>query len=187
MAEPTETWVDRIIREMDALVRGLRQRPILIVSALLVLLVYGIYRACQEYAGLSQWLNAHCESVRPGTVGWIYVGTRIDDHWNKSAADGPEPELTLKLTALPVSGSTYDTSYALNLRDALPMQQAAGTRPDMPASLGVLQENSKVKVDKVSQISITDSEKRVWIWAHVTVVEARHNDSLLLRLWSCLN
>lgn len=161
MADPEDTWIDRFIREVDAIKRQLRARPFLACIFLLGALAFGIYKLLPPTPAPDPML---------GKVGWIYVGIQIDDHWTQSVADGIEPALTLALTGHPHPGSTYQVVHGVELREALPVQQTAGARPPMPASQGALKVGSTVKVDQVSSINITESEARTWIWAHVTVV-----------------
>lgn len=162
MADPEETWVDRFIREVDAIKRQLRARPFLTCLFLFGLLAFGIYKYVLP--------APHPDSLR-GSVGWIYVGTRINGQWSQSAADGNEPALTLALSGLPETGTSYQVVRGVELREERPIQQAPGARPPMPASKGALKAGSLVKVDTVSPIDITENQRRVWIWAHVTVTE----------------
>jgi len=112
-------------------------------------------------------------TVTRGTAGWIYVGSQINDQWQKSQADGIEPALTLDVQNLPVRGKTYKVIQGVNLRDAAPIQRNDKSRPPMSNSKGTIGIGSIVKVDDIAEVEIDEPELRTWIWAHVTVVEAR--------------
>lgn len=109
-----------------------------------------------------------------GTVAWIYVGSRIGDEWKHSGADGLEPELTLDVSGLPIRGQSYRvTSGGLTLRTAPPVQRPDKSRPAMAASKGTIGPGSRVKVDDVVEVQIDEGVPRRWVWARVTVVEAK--------------
>ena len=97
----------------------------------------------------------------------------IADQWQKSQADGIEPPLTLEVSGLPVRGATYRVIRGVNLREAAPTQRADGSRPPMASSKGTVGIGSVVKIDDISKVEVRDTEQRTWIWAHVTVVEAK--------------
>jgi hypothetical protein len=104
-----------------------------------------------------------------GQTGWIYVGTRIDDLWKSSPADGSEPALTLDLIGLPKRGLTYKLKGGVTLREKLPKQETPGQRPPMSNSKGAIKRGMEVKVDDFAEIKI-DNPDRTWIWAHITVL-----------------
>ncbi|MDQ1921187.1 hypothetical protein [Massilia pseudoviolaceinigra] len=108
-------------------------------------------------------------TVRVGSVGWIYVGSRIDGEWGRSAADGIEPPKTLRVANLPSAGSTYTVITPVYVRSLPPKEMVDKSRPPMEKSIGALGPGTTVKVDVVKSVQVDDPEPRTWIWAHVTV------------------
>lgn len=113
-------------------------------------------------------------SVAKGKVGWIYVGTRVDGKWETTREEGIEPAKTLDLEGLPIRGRTYRVLRGMNIRETLPKAIIPGERPQMPNSIGVIDNFYMVKVDDVREILITNPT-RIWIWAHVTAIPGNRN------------
>ena len=183
MGEPAETWSERFEREVEAVTRLLRRRPVIALLFLLAMAFYGWHQFFKpkeeskktDSAVLLESVPAATNgvTVAPGTAAWIYVGTRIGDQWQKSQADGIEPVLTLEIAGLPVRGATYRVIRGVNLREAPLMQRLDGARPPMANSKGTIGIGSVVKVDDFTRVEVKETELRIWVWAHVTVVEAK--------------
>jgi hypothetical protein len=108
-----------------------------------------------------------------GTTGWIYVGTRVDDAWRVTEAEGAEPALTLQTSNIPSPGQVYSVTNSIHLRADLPTLQSDGGRPTMGDSKGEITPGSTVKVDSVKSIDLKIPPRpRTWIWAHVTLLAA---------------
>ncbi|MDQ1830291.1 hypothetical protein [Massilia scottii] len=113
--------------------------------------------------------ETNSSTVRVGSVGWIYVGSRIDGEWERSEADGIEPPKTLRVANLPSAGSTYTVITPVHVRSLPPKEMVDKSRPPMETSIGTLRRGTSVKVDDVRSVQVDDPEPRTWIWAHVTV------------------
>lgn len=181
--EKSETWSERFEREFDAVARLLRRRPLLavfFVGAMAFLGWHQFFRTTSESKKADALISPAGDlpspdeaAVVPGLAAWMYVGTRIGDQWQRSKADGIEPPLTLDLTGLPTRGATYRVTRGVNLRKAAPVPQPDGARPPMADSKGTIGVGSIVKVDDFTQVEVRAGELRQWVWAHVTVVEAK--------------
>lgn len=127
----------------------------------------------QSAIGEARIAAAKATSLK-GIAAWVYVGSRIGDEWRKIAADGVEPALTLDVQGLPERGRTYRViSGGLTLRDSAPSQRADKSRPVMSSAKGEIGPGSLVKVDDVANVDIEEGGARRWVWAHITVVEAK--------------
>ena len=166
LAEPVETWSERFEREFEAVTRLFRRRPVLALLFIGAIAFYGWHQIFKpKPIGSSTGLT--------GTTAWIYVGTMIDNQWQKSQVDGREPPLTLEVSGLPVRGATYRVIRGVNLREAAPTPRTDGSRPPMTNTKGTVGIGSILKVDDVTKVELKDTEQRTWIWAHITVVEAK--------------
>jgi hypothetical protein len=146
---------------------------VLTAIAAVVSAVAGLLVAIEKYGGSEdpKPMPPAAEIVNSlqGQTGWIYVGTRKENHWEASGADGSEPALTLDVTGIPERGSTYRLKGRVNLREKLPHQETPGQRPPMPNTKGAIKSDTKLKVDDIREIHI-ENPTRTWVWAHVTVL-----------------
>lgn len=162
MTEPTETWADRFVREVKAGLKLTRQNPLL--GAAFIALAVGYF-----------WLTYFDSNAKhPQQAAWIYVGTRMQNTWQTSEAEGIEPAVILSdkgilLKGLPEKGRVYTVTNEVHLRDTAPELTPDKSAPVMSASIGTIQPGSTVKVDAVKQVAIVNPD-RSWVWAHITVL-----------------
>lgn len=186
MGDPSETWSERFERELIAVRALLRRKPLVGIIFLCFLAIYGCFQLpfFKDAKGTDPVvapppppkLDGSVSNLPLNATGWMYVGSRINDAWKTSEADGIEPALTLITSSIPSPSRYYRTAHSVRVREGPPILSPYGGRPTMAPALGALQPGSLVKVDAIKNVDVYEGGHRTWIWAHITVVARPNNE-----------